>query len=311
MPFGLSDQTYQQLQGRFPGQNIVSVTPGAAGASFSPIGTGYSTSGASNIFGSRVGAIPPITGPNLGGVYPNLSGTNAALSSSLASELTGQLSPQTIAAINDAAASWGVTSGMPGSGLAMNRFPRDIGLASEDLINRGIGNYSSVIPSVSATQTVSPAQAAPLNTEIAAMNAINAAAPDPAAAGSYAQNLFDRYLKSLSTPAGGTGSAGVPWWAQGSGFGQGAGGTVIPGGVVSRIPEGAGGGVFNLQPTDMTPQMVGAVNPTDPSAAYANWQRWMGGIPTGPPLTAPSYRDQDMSIFNVGDLLPSTFEGMF
>jgi len=132
--------------------------------------------------------------------------------------LSGQLSPQTQAAIADAAASFGVSSGMPGSGLAMNRYPRDIGLASEELMHRGIGDYSSAIPTVSGTQTVNPYQAAGLNTEIGAMNATNAAAPDPSAAASYAQQLFDRYLERLSTPSGGTGgpgsAQGLPWWQQ-------------------------------------------------------------------------------------------------
>lgn len=171
----------------------------------------------SQVFGSRVGQVPTINGPSLSAAYPNLSGTNAALSSALTSELTGQLSPQTIAQINDAAASFGVSSGMPGSGLAMNRFPRDIGLTSEQLMHQGIGDYSSAIPAVSATQTVNPSQAANLNTEINAFNATNAASPDPAAAGTYAQQLFDKYLSSLSRPSGGTGGvSSVPWYMQGS-----------------------------------------------------------------------------------------------
>lgn len=183
-----------------------------------PYGVAAGGGGGSSVYGSRVGQIPLVGGPSLGQAYPNLSGTNAALSSALTSELTGQLSPETIAAINDAAASFGVASGMPGSGLAQNRFPRDIGLASEQLIHQGIGDYSGVIPAVSATQTITPGQRASLNTEINATNAINAAAPDPAAAGSYAQQLFDKYLSSLSRPSGGTGgaSASVPWYMQGS-----------------------------------------------------------------------------------------------
>src|SRR5882672_3478347 len=135
--------------------------------------------GASNIFGSRVAPIAPISGPTLNQAYPNLTGTNAGLSSALLSELSGQLSPQTQAAIADAAASFGVNSGIPGSGFAMNRYPRDIGLASEQPMHQGIGDYSSVIPSISGTQTVAPGQAAGLNAEIGAMNATNSAAPDP------------------------------------------------------------------------------------------------------------------------------------
>src|SRR5882672_3304210 len=140
---------------------------------------GTTGTGNSNVFGSRVEQLPQITGPTLNAAYPNLTGTNAGLSSALLSELSGQLSPQTQAAIADAAASFGVSSGMPGSGLVMNRYPRDIGLASEEPMHQGIGDYSSVIPSISGTQTVAPGQAAGLNAEIGAMNATNSAAPDP------------------------------------------------------------------------------------------------------------------------------------
>lgn len=173
------------------------------------------------MFGSRIAPIPGVSGPTLNQAYPNLSGTNAQLSSALSSELAGQLSPATIAAINDAAASYGISSGMPGSGLATNRFPRDIGLATEGLIHQGIGDYSGAIPAVASTQTVNPNTAASLNTEINATNATNASAPDPTAANTYAQQLFDKYLRSMSRPSGGTGgtgggAAGQPWYAQAS-----------------------------------------------------------------------------------------------
>lgn len=176
--------------------------------------SGNTINNPADVFGTRVGSIPNVNGPGLNSAYPNLSGTNAQLSSALSSELTGQLSPATMAAIQDAAASYGVSSGMPGSQLVQNRYPRDIGLASEDLIHRGIGDYAGVIPAVSSTQTVNPYQQASLNTEINATNAVNRSAPDPAAAASYAQQLFDRYLRSQSGPAGGTGSSGVPWYQQ-------------------------------------------------------------------------------------------------
>jgi hypothetical protein len=192
----------------------------------------------SDIYGRRVGAIPtpPVpTGANLSAVYPNLSGTNASASSALLNELRGQLSPETLANIQNAAAQYGVTSGMPGSGLSINRGLRDIGLTTEQLQHQGIGDYSSLIPTVSATQTVTPEQQAQLQshandlgTEVAAFNATNAAAPDPAAAGSYAQQLFKQYLDKLSGPAGGSGQQ---WWAQtstasGPGWGSGMGSNV-------------------------------------------------------------------------------------
>lgn len=171
------------------------------------------------IFGSRPAPIPtPNPFGNLSGVYPNLTGANAAVSSAIMDELQGKLSPAAIAAIQDAGATYGVTSGMPGSGLAINRTGRDLGLATEQLIQHGLGDYASLIPTISGTQTVNPA----LQTEIAATNAQNAAAPDPSAVESYAENLFNKYLDKLGGPSGGTGayrggtSSTLPWFMQGN-----------------------------------------------------------------------------------------------
>jgi hypothetical protein len=154
-------------------------------------------------FGTVPGPIGvPSPSADLSAIYPNLSGTTAAASAALMNELTGQLSPATIRAIQDAAATYGVTSGMPGSGLSQNRFARDLGLATEDLQRKGLQDYSSLIPTVSATQTVPPA----LQTEIASANALNRSAPSPAAAQSYALDLFNRYLATLRGPQAGTGT---------------------------------------------------------------------------------------------------------
>ena len=70
---------------------------------------------------------------------------------------------------------------------------RNLGLATEDLQNKGISNYNSTIPTISSTQTVNPA----LQSEINSQNATNAAAPDPGRAASYAQGMFDKYLNMM------------------------------------------------------------------------------------------------------------------
>lgn len=162
----------------------------------------YATSAA---FGTRVS---PITTPNpyadLSKVYPNLSGTNAQLSGDILSQLKGQLSPQTMQMIQDAGASYGVASGMPGSGMARNRTLRDLGIASEDVQNKGIQNYISSLPTISRTQTVSPE----LQSEISYSNAVNAAAPNPAAAANYSQQLFNQYLSALNPAPLGFNAAG-------------------------------------------------------------------------------------------------------
>lgn len=152
------------------------------------------------------GAVPGALGlPNPYGdlkkVFSALPDANKELGGAILSKLRGELSPQTIANIQDQAARFGVASGMPGSGLAMNRNLRDLGLATEAQIQSGINAYNQSIPTISGTQTVSPA----LQAQIAETNAINAAAPNPAQAQGYAQGLFAQYLRKMSRPSGGTG----------------------------------------------------------------------------------------------------------
>lgn len=155
-----------------------------------------------NPFGTKVDQVPmPNPFSDLSSVYPNLSNTNAQLSSNVMSALKGQLSPETIAAIQDNAARFGVQSGMPGSGLQRNLTLRDLGLATEARQDQGAQQYGSLIPVISGTQTVRPETQFNVNLQ----NAVNRAAPDPGAAASYAQQLYNQYLNASRSPAGGTG----------------------------------------------------------------------------------------------------------
>ena len=159
-------------------------------------------------FGTKVAPTPmPDPYGDLSKIYPNLSGTNAQMSGDIMSQLQGQLSPETLQNLQDSAATFGVNSGMPGSQLSGYGGLRNLGLATEDLQNKGIANYNATIPTISSTQTVNPA----LQSEINSQNAINAAAPDPGRAASYAQGMFDKYLKMMENeqtqPQGGTSNA--------------------------------------------------------------------------------------------------------
>ncbi len=201
--------------------NPATVTGGAAPKSTLPVGqSAYNTQvypqplSYSGTFGGVPGSIGiPNPYQDLSSVYPNLSGTNAATSQALLSELQGQVSPETQALLQDKAAAFGVSSGMPGSGLARNRNLRDLGLTSEGLQQQGLQNYGNIVRSVSGTQTVSP----DLQSQIAARNAQVLAAPIPAQAASYAQQLFDQYLNALRRPGGGTGGIGSPAGATSTG----------------------------------------------------------------------------------------------
>lgn len=140
---------------------------------------------------------------DISSVYPNLAKTNSGVSEDILSKLGGTLSPGTQRALTDAAASHGVSSGMPGSGFSWNNLYGNIAGASEAQQQQGISDFNQTLPTVAGTETVSPA----LQTEIGNQNAVNNASPNPAAAASYAKQLYDQYLSSIRGP---TDSSGRP-----------------------------------------------------------------------------------------------------
>ncbi len=190
------------------------------GSGYRPSTTSYSTTNPAPRPGQGAyGSVPgSISDPNpfgdLAAIYPNLSNTNAQTSSNILNELEGQLSPSTINNIRNQSASFGVSSGMPGSQFQGNQGLATLGLTTEKLQGQGLHDYLDAITGISKTQTVDPA----LQTEIATQNSVWNAAPDPASAAKEQQRLFDEYLKKTMSPAGGTGggSSNVPWWQQGN-----------------------------------------------------------------------------------------------
>src|SRR6266576_2988428 len=166
------------------------------------------TSGSDTTFGRVPGPIGlPSPAYDLSLQFPDLGKANTSISSNILNELGGNLSPSTMKLLQHQAAQFGVSSGMPGSGLSQNRYLRDLGLISEGQIQAGMKNYASIIPTISGTQTVNPN----LQSEIASRNAQVAAAPNPQKAQSYAQDLFNKYLQMMRGPGGGTvGGGGGP-----------------------------------------------------------------------------------------------------
>jgi hypothetical protein len=129
---------------------------------------------------------------------PNLGRINSQIGTDIQAGLEGQLSPGTVNALQDYNAAWGIGSGMPLSGLSNFRLGRNIGRFAEDLKNTAIGQYNQTIPTISRTQTVDPA----LQFQIAEQNAVNRSAPDPTAAGSHAEGLYQEYLNRLGQSPG-------------------------------------------------------------------------------------------------------------
>ena len=148
------------------------------------------TSG-SGPFGLVPGATSlPNPSADLSGQIPGLSGLNSQAAQTIASKLGGSISPATMNALQNAAATFGVGSGMPGSGLALNKLFGNIAGFTENQAQQGLQDYNSFVPTVSGTQTVSPA----LQTSVSQSNAQLGAAPSPGASQLYAQQLFNQYL---------------------------------------------------------------------------------------------------------------------
>jgi hypothetical protein len=168
--------------------------------------------GGQGIYGAVPGQTPfPQPYEDLSAIYPNLGETNAAMSRNIMAGMAGQLPQDVVNQIRDRSAAFGVSSGMPGSGLARNRGARDLGLTSLDMMKWATQAYNQTIPTISNTQTLSPA----LQAEINQMNAINAAAPDPTAAGQHAEYLYKKNLaRSSAGGGGGYTRMGNPWEGQ-------------------------------------------------------------------------------------------------
>lgn len=189
---------------------------GGANASSGAAKSGFSINPGPQSGNGPFGSVPgplglPDPAGDLAKQVPNLPALNSAASAGILGKLNGQLSPGTLNALKNASAQFGVSSGMPGSGLSSNQFLGNVAGASEAQQTAGIQQYNSTIPVISGTQTVNPA----LQNEIATQNSLNAAAPDPTQAASYAKQLFDQYLSSMrggggGNPGGGTRGGGSP-----------------------------------------------------------------------------------------------------
>ena len=158
----------------------------------------------SGIFGQVPGdvSVPDISA-QLGAEYPGLAGTNTALSGDILSNLQGTLSPGTQQALENQAATLGVTGGTPGSQLDWNSLYGNVANAATNQEALGAQQYNSSVPTVSGTQTVSPALQIPL----AQQNSVWNAAPNPTDAG-----VFNLAMQALGdsgvSVSGGDGSGG-------------------------------------------------------------------------------------------------------
>src|SRR5678816_1266387 len=139
-------------------------------------------------------AKPPSLYEGAQSIYPGLAGLTDSAGRNIASELRGEFSPETEAALWDTANRYGVASGMPGAGLWSNRFMGNVAGAKEKLQQQGGADYSRFLGDLAKTTDDPNLLAA-----IAARNATMAAAPNPEQA---ALALAEAYRRAQLDAAG-------------------------------------------------------------------------------------------------------------
>lgn len=98
-------------------------------------------------------ATEPSAYQNMSSVYPNLSGISNQASQNILANLRGELSPETINTIQDEAARFGITSGIPMSTLAGSRGLSRLGLTSQQVQEQGLQDFLNTLKSYSGTVT--------------------------------------------------------------------------------------------------------------------------------------------------------------
>jgi hypothetical protein len=164
--------------------------------------------GGAGAFGAVPGqlSLPTSIYDQLKSNVPNYSALTTSATGDIGSELAGRLSPGTTNMLQDKAAAMGINlgqpGGQPGNTITNQNFLNSLGLTSEGLAHQGLTDYNT-FTGTAGSQQLQPE----LQSDIALQNAVDAAAPNPAAAQTYAQQLFDKYLSQNSNPAGGTQNA--------------------------------------------------------------------------------------------------------
>jgi hypothetical protein len=92
---------------------------------------------------------------NFSALYPNLTATQGQASANTLSRLRGELSPETLNAIQDSAARFGISSGMPlgggGNTITGNYGRKLVGQTVEGLQSQGLQDYLNTLKSYSGS----------------------------------------------------------------------------------------------------------------------------------------------------------------
>lgn len=234
-------------------------------------------------------AIPPSNYQQAMTAAPGLGSAQTQLTNNIMSELQGQISPQVLKNLQDAAARFGVSSGMPGS----NATPGTLAFNQNMLGNL---NYAGQQQALGAQQfnqalgTIGGQQLNPsLAAEISQSNAQLAAAPNPTAAANQQLQNYWNALNALKGPAGGSNQGLSPSGGTGQQAGSGALGFGFnslgqPQQPIASLGLGSSAAPWTAGPTPGTspwsaPDLSGqsAWDFTDPN----NWNFDLGGSGTG------------------------------
>ena len=134
---------------------------------------------------------------------PGLTALSTPANSVIGGQLAGNLSPETINALKNNSAAYGVTSGTGGSQFAGQQGLASLGLNVEQMQNQGLGNYLNSLKTVGSMQ-LDPSLVSSINT----YNNQLAAAPNPAAAAAQENALWLSRYNLTRSPAGGTATHG-------------------------------------------------------------------------------------------------------
>jgi len=128
--------------------------------------------------------------------FPGLQGAGDSATKYINSMLSGQLPADLTGQIRNAGATWGVNSGMPGSGASQNATLESLGLNSLQMQQQGMGDYMNFLTGVGSQQM-------PVSQQMTVANA--AAAPDPQkeALGSAISGISGSLLGGVGGAGGG------------------------------------------------------------------------------------------------------------
>lgn len=234
--------------------------------------------------------LPPSIWEQLNSNVPGYSGLTQGAVNDIGSMMRGELSPGTESNIANTGAARGVAMGQPNSPLVNSMDMSLTGTTSNGLEQQGVNDYGTFTGTVGAEQQ-NPA----LMNEIATQNAVDASAPNPAAAAAamMAEMMAMRGPQGGSSMPAGTvlGGGGSPSGSVGNITGMSFGGLGLGSfgnGAIGGSPAMDNFGLLSTGYSDPL-TMWGSSDGGDGSGAFLNYDDIFGGQQDNPDLQAQDY----------------------